>query len=87
MPNIKSAKKRVVVTKTKTARNKALKSNLKTIIKQANAAIEANADNKAEAVKVAVKKIDQACAKGLLHKNCAARKKSQLATKLNAKEA
>jgi small subunit ribosomal protein S20 len=84
MPNIKSAKKRVLVTKTKAARNKALKSNLKTVLKQANAAIEANADNKVEAVKVATKKIDQACAKGLIHKNNAARKKSQLATKLNA---
>ena len=60
MPNIKSAKKRVLVTKTKAARNKALKSNLKTVLKQANAAIEANADNKVEAVKVATKKIDQA---------------------------
>lgn len=84
MPNIKSAKKRVLVTKTKAARNKALKSNLKTVLKQANVAIETNADNKVEAVKVATKKIDQACAKGLIHKNNAARKKSQLATKLNA---
>lgn len=84
MPNIKSAKKRVLVTKTKAARNKALKSNLKTVLKQANTAIETNADNKVEAVKVATKKIDQACAKGLIHKNNAARKKSQLATKLNA---
>lgn len=83
MPNIKSAKKRVIVNKTKAMRNKALKSNLKTVLKSANAAIDANADNKAEAVKVAIKRIDQACAKGLLHKNCAARKKSQLMVKLN----
>ena len=80
MPNIKSAKKRVLVNATKQARNKSANSALK----KANAAIEANAENKDEAVKLAVKKIDQATAKGLLHKNNAARKKSALVTKLNA---
>ena len=84
MPNIKSAKKRVLVTKTKAARNKALKTNLKTVLKNAEVAIDTNADNKEEVVKVALKKIDQSCSKGLIHKNKAARKKSQLATKLNA---
>lgn len=83
MPNIKSAKKRVIVNATKAARNKSTNSALKTAIKKANAAIEANDANKAEAVKVAVKKLDQAAAKGLLHKNNAAHKKSQLVTKLN----
>lgn len=84
MPNIKSAKKRVLVNATKQAQNKSANSALKTAIKKANAAIESNADNKEEAVKLAVKKIDQATAKGLLHKNNAARKKSALVTKLNA---
>ena len=83
MPNIKSAKKRVKVIATKTERNKAMNSALKTEIKKANAAIDANDAAKAEAVKVAVKKLDQAAAKGLLHKNNAARKKSALVTKLN----
>ncbi len=83
MPNIKSAKKRVLVNKTKAARNKSANSALKTAIKKANAAIETNAADKAEVVAVAVKKIDQAAAKGLIHKNNAARKKSALATKLN----
>ena len=83
MPNIKSAKKRVLVIAKKTARNKAFNSALKTEIKKANAAVEANADNKAEAVRVAIKKIDQAAAKGIMHKNTAARKKSALAKKLN----
>ncbi len=83
MPNIKSAKKRVVVNATKAARNKATNSALKTAIKKANAAIDANDAAKADAVKVAVKKIDQAAAKGLLHKNNAAHKKSQLVNKLN----
>ncbi len=84
MPNIKSAKKRVLVNATKQARNKSANSALKTAIKKANAAIEANADNKEEMVKLAVKKIDQATAKGLLHKNNAARKKSALTLRLNA---
>ncbi len=83
MPNIKSAKKRVLVNATKAARNKATNSALKTAIKKANAAIDANDANKAEAVKVAVKKLDQAAAKGLLHKNNVAHKKSQLVNKLN----
>jgi len=84
MPNIKSAKKRVKVIAAKTAQNKAAKSALKTTIKKANAAIDTNAANKEEAVKVAIKKIDQAAAKGLLHKNKAARNKSALVKKLNA---
>lgn len=83
MPNIKSAKKRVKVIATKTERNKAMNSALKTEIKKANAAIASNADNKAEQVKLAITAIDKAASKGLLHKNNAARKKSALATKLN----
>ena len=84
MPNIKSAKKRVKVIKVKTLRNKAYNSSLKTELKKADAAVAANADNKEEAVRLAMKKIDQAVSKGILHKNCAARKKSALAKKLNA---
>lgn len=78
MPNIKSAKKRVLVSATKQARNKADKTALKTILKKVDA--DTNADN----VKVAVKAVDKAAAKGIIHKNTAARKKSQLAKKLNA---
>ena len=84
MPNIKSAKKRVLVNNTKAQRNKSTKSALKTALKKANAAIESGDANKAEAVKVAVKKLDQAAAKGLLHKNNAAHKKSSFTKKLNA---
>ena len=84
MPNIKSAKKRVIVIATKTARNKANRSLLKTDIKKAYAAIESGAADKDIAVKAAIKKIDQAVAKGLLHKNTAARRKSALAKKANA---
>ena len=75
MPNIRSAKKRVKVSATKTATNKARKSNLKTMIKKADAACAANAADKEAAVRVAIKRVDQACAKGLMHKNAAARRK------------
>ena len=84
MPNIKSAKKRVKVNNTNAALNKARKTNLKTVIKNAENAIANSADNKQETVALAIKKIDQAANKGLIHKNKAARKKSQLAKKLNA---
>ena len=82
MPNIKSAKKRVLVTATKNMQNKMLVSNLKTVIKKAELAIANDDENKEEAGRYAVKKIDQASAKGLLHKNNAARKKSALASKI-----
>ena len=84
MPNIKSAKKRVKVIATKTAQNKSIKSALRTAVKKAYFAIDTNADNKAEAVRLAVKKIDQAVTKGILHKNTAARSKSNLVKRLNA---
>lgn len=84
MPNIKSAKKRVKVIDKKTAQNKMLKSALKTYMKKYELAL-ATGDKAAatEAYKIAVKKIDQAVAKGLLHKNSAARKKSGYTVKLN----
>ena len=84
MPNIKSAKKRVKVIKVKTLRNKAFHSSLKTELKKAEAAIASGADSKEEAVRLAAKKLDQAVTKGILHKNCAARKKSALVRKLHA---
>ncbi len=83
MPNIKSAKKRVIVNNKRAQRNKSMNSALKTAIKKANVAIESGAADKEALVTAAVKKIDQAAAKGLLHKNNAARKKSALVTKLN----
>lgn len=83
MPNIKSAKKRVIVNDKRAKRNKSMNSALKTAIKKANVAIERGSADKEVLVTAAVKKIDQATAKGLLHKNNAARKKSALVTKLN----
>jgi len=83
MPNIKSAKKRVKVIATKTMRNKSIRSDLRTFIKKAEFALANNAADKTEAVQTAMKKIDCAVTKGVLHKNNAARKKSSLQTKLN----
>ena len=84
MPNIKSAKKRVKVTAAKTMQNKMLKTALKTSIKKYEAAIVAgDKEAAAETYKATVKKIDKAVAQGLLHKNTAARKKSQFTRKLN----
>ena len=84
MANIKSAKKRVLVTETKTLQNKMLKSALKTIMKKYQAAVTAGDNEAATALyKEAVKKIDQAVAHGILHKNNAARKKSRFTLMLN----
>lgn len=85
MPNIKSAEKRVLITKVQTARNKAAKSELKTKLKKFEAAAaQGNESAAGDAYKVAVKAVDHAVTKGLLHKNNAARKKSSLTLKLNA---
>lgn len=84
MPNIKSAKKRVIVTKTKTMQNKIFRTQLKTDIKKYQAALAAgDAALAQETYKVAVKKIDKAAARGIIHKNAAARKKSQFTKALN----
>ena len=87
MPNIKSAKKRVKVIEVKTLRNKSIKSALRTSIKKADVAIAANAPESAESLTAAIKSIDKAVAKGILHKNTASRRKSQLAKKFNAAQA
>ena len=83
MPNIKSAKKRVIVNDKRAKRNKSMNSALKTAIKKANVAIESGSADKEVLVTAAVKKIDQAANHHLIHKNCAARKKSNLTSKLN----
>ena len=83
MPNIKSAKKRVAVSRANNERNKAARSALRTAIKKADAAIDSKAKDKDALVKDAVISIDKAAGKGLLHKNNAARKKSALTKKLN----
>ena len=88
MPNIKSAKKRVLVNETKAALNKSAKSAVKTTLKKFDAAVaEGNRSEADSAYKVAVQTVDKAAAKGLIHKNKAAHKKSQMTIKLNSMEA
>jgi small subunit ribosomal protein S20 len=84
LPNIKSAKKRVKVIKAKTLRNQIIKSQLKTHIKKFEALVEqGSAEEAKKAFALVVKKLDQATAKGVLHKNTSSRKKSKLMLKLN----
>ena len=86
MPNIKTAKKRVQVITVKTLQNKIVKSRMRTVIKKFVAAVEAgNKDAATEAYKLAVKTVDQVAAKGIIHKNAAAHKKSQFTKMLNSK--
>ena len=83
MPNIKSAKKRVKVIAKKTLINQQHKTALKTAIKKFDTAVESgNVDEAKVLFNNAVKKLDQGVKQGILHKNNAARKKSQLALKL-----
>lgn len=85
MANIKSAKKRILVTATKTANNRMVKSALKTVIKKFEAAVDAKNVEEAKTLYTSVtKSLDMAASKGVVHKNMAARKKSRLAAKLNA---
>ncbi len=84
MPNIKSAAKRDQLAKMRNARNKAEKSALKTTLKKFDAAVaEGNRDAAVSTYKVAVKSVDRAVSKGLIHKNNAAHKKSKMTVALN----
>ena len=84
MPNIKSAKKRVLVNKAKALQNRAVRSALRTDIKKFEAAVAEGNRSEAEGVyKVAVKAVDKAVGHGILHKNNAAHKKSGMTLKLN----
>ena len=84
MANIKSAKKRILVNRTKADRNKAIKSGVKTAVKKVNAAIEAGDKAAASAALLnATSTIDKATSKGVYHKNTASRKVSRLAAAVN----
>ena len=79
MPNIKSAKKRVRIIEKKTLRNNMIKSGYKTAVRKFEEAVNAgNIDEAKVLLSNATKKIDQACSKGVIVKNTAARKKSNL---------
>lgn len=84
MANIKSAKKRIKVIETKTARNKAIRSKVKTSIKKVEAAVAAKDKEAAvAALKAATIEIDKAATKGVYHKKNASRKISRLAQAVN----
>ncbi len=82
MANIKSQKKRILTNAKAAERNKAIKSELKTRAK--NAVKTAGGEDSEEAIRLAVKRLDMAAAKGVIHKNQAARRKSRLMKKINA---
>ena len=85
MANIKSAKKRILVNKTKADRNKSIKSAVKTSIKKVEAAVTAKDKEAAAAALLnAISTIDKAATKGVYHKNNAARKVSRLSKAVNA---
>ena len=85
MANIKSQIKRIGTNKKATDRNKAIKSQLKTVVRQAREAVVAGDKDKAAAsLKVASKKLDKAVIKGVIHKYQAANRKSALAKKVAA---
>ena len=84
MANIKSAKKRILVNRTKAERNKSIRSGVKTAMKKALAAVEGGDKAAAEAeLKAATKTIEMAASKGIYHKNNAARKVSRLSKAVN----
>ena len=84
MANIKSAKKRILVSKKKEMRNKAIKSKVKTLVKKVDAAIaEGNKAEAEAAVLVATSEISKAASKGIYHKNTASRKISRLTLAVN----
>ena len=83
MANIKSQIKRNRQTIKRTERNKAVRSEVKTRTKNAATAAAEGAENAQELARIAQKRIDSAAAKGVIHKNAAARRKSRLAKKLN----
>ena len=88
MANIKSAKKRILVNETKAARNKAIRSRVKTSIKKVEAAVTAGDKAAAQAALIAatsaIAEIDKAATKGVYHKNTASRKVSRISKAVNA---
>ena len=82
MANIKSQKKRILTDAKRAARNKTVKSELRTRSK--TAVRDAGTDSGAESLRLAVKRLDMAAAKGVIHKNQAARRKSRLMRKVHA---
>ncbi len=87
MANIKQQKKRVLQNEKRRQRNIAVRSRVKTYVKKAETTLQAAGADAVDAVRVAIVELDIAARKGVLHKNTAARKKSRLMKKINAKKA
>lgn len=87
MPNIKSAEKRVKIIEKKTLRNNMIKSGYKTAVKKFEAAVANNDPEVKNLFADATRKVDQACSKGVLKKNTAARKKSRMSKLMNTVKA
>ena len=86
MPNIKSAKKRVEIIRTRTMRNVRIKSSLRTTLRKFEKAMSAGSEDTADGLRNAVRAIDRAVTRGILHKNSAARKKSRLMKRFNKQQ-
>lgn len=87
MANIKSSLKRIETIKKKTLENKMIKTALKTTIKKFDKSLTASEENSKELLTNAVRSLDMAASKGIIHKNAAARKKSRLTKRLNSQAA
>ncbi|CEG23014.1 30S ribosomal protein S20 [Planococcus massiliensis] len=81
MPNIKSAIKRVRTNETKNAQNSHVRSTMRSAVKKADTALLNKDENAGDSVKAAIKQVEKAASKGLIHKNTAARRKSRLMKK------
>jgi small subunit ribosomal protein S20 len=86
LANIKSAIKRIRQSEKRRVRNRAVRSRMRTYVKQANTAIVTGEEDAVEAVRAAISELDRAAKKGIIHSNNAARRKSRLMKKLNAAE-
>ncbi len=89
MPNTKSAAKRMRIEQKRRARNRAVKSTVKTFITKAQKSIvaEPEAEATTEAIRQAISQLDRAATKGVLHPNNVARRKSRLMKRLNTARA
>ena len=83
LPNIKSAEKRVAVSELRRLKNRSQRSELKTIVKKTQVAMDTDVEKAKSLLTLTIKELDQAASKGLIHKNAAARKKSRLMRRLN----
>lgn len=83
MANIKSQKKRIGTNEKNRQRNMAFRTRMRTLMKQAKQAIETSGAESGDAVKAALSAIDRAAAKGVIHRNAAARKKAQIQSRAN----